>query len=168
MDLDDVVERWAELAAVHGAGPALPHPSLVALTLSGKTASPWSRGTLATFATSQHGGSEVPLDMSSAKCRALDARIYDEHVLATGSRPRGVTTMEAMWLATDTAAYYLTPDLRRFVRWPWEETWVAPAKLGRKRSKFVLASSGEHWTIDTGSHALSNLLAIASWAGAAD
>ena len=40
---------------------------------------------------------------------------------AGGPRPRGINGLEADWLASPVALYYVTPGLRSVLRWGWTD-----------------------------------------------
>ncbi len=64
--------------------------------------------------------SEVPLDGGSAKCRALDSEILDAHMERHG-RSGGLNLLEADWIATNLALYYVTPRVGSVREWSWNE-----------------------------------------------
>lgn len=170
MNLDDAVELWAENAAgMADDGPSLPYPSMVAMTLAGSAPSPYHRlnvGVLTMLAASEYGLEEVPLDMAAARCRAIDSQFYDEYAQAHGRRPKGAAVMEASWVATDRALYYIAPGIAGMRRWPWVRTRIEPGKTGRRSAKFVVVDEQGKWKFSTGSRALPSLLACANWASA--
>lgn len=167
MNLNEAMEAWGENAAeMEGGGPNLPYPSMVALTLSGAIEDPFSVGVLAILATSKYGPEEVPMDMAAAKCKAIDSQFYDEYSTAHGSRPKGAAVMEASWLATDRALYYVAPAIAGVRRWPWATLEVQPGRIGRRNAKFRLVTEQGTWNFKTGARAMPNLLACASWARA--
>jgi hypothetical protein len=55
-----------------------------------------------------------------AKCTALDKEILAKHVLVQG-RSGGLNLLEADWVATNAALYYVTPRVASVLRWPWEQ-----------------------------------------------
>lgn len=164
MSLNDAVELWAVRAAkVEGGGPSLPYPSMVAMTLSGAVEDPFNVGTLSVFALSDYGPHELPLDMAAARCKSLDSEFYDEYVRAHSGRPKG-RALEASWLATDKALYYIGPAVLGLTRWAWDTTYLRPGKTGRQFAKFTVSDSRQTWKLSTGARAFPNLLACASWA----
>lgn len=165
MNLDEAVEAWRRKAAsIPNGGPNLPYASLVAVTLAGHARDPFAVGVLANFAVSPYGASEVPMDMSAARCKGIDSQFYDEFVRMRGGRPKGANVMEASWLATDVALYYIAPAVAGRRRWLWKDLRIEPGRTGRRTAKFALASGRERWQCSTGARALPNLLACASWA----
>ena len=166
MKLDEAVDVWAELAASRDEGPDLPYPSMVAMTLAGVREDAFGVGTLAMLATSAYGADELPLDMAPSRCRAIDSQFYDEYADTHGSRPKGATVMEASWLATDHALYYVAPALGCLRRWPWSGTRIEPGRSGRNKAKFKIVTEQGSWKLSTAARAFPNLLTCASWAKA--
>ena len=72
---------------------------------------------------------ETVLGRGVAKCTALDKEILERHVSSLG-RSGGMRLLEADWVATDAALYYVTPRTGSVLRWPWDQI-VSVAK-GRR------------------------------------
>jgi hypothetical protein len=166
MNLNDAVVVWGERAAnMPSDGPSLPYPSIVAMTLSGVGQDPVNIGALASFASSHYGSDEVPMDMGSARCRSIDSQFYDEYASANrGRRPRGSGVMEASWLASDQALYYIAPLVAGMRRWSWDGTWLEPGRTGSQQAKFTIVTEQGRWKVGTSARAMPNLLVCANWA----
>lgn len=160
MDIDAVLDRWAQKQEALGEGPTLPYPSQLVLLLSGQQRSaPLVRALRQLVASNPD---ELPFDLGAAKCRSIDSEVYDSFVRHVGRRPRAMD-LEASWAATDAALHYLSPDVDGHQRWPWAAVDVRPAKLKKQRSQLLVASGPQSWTITMGTAAMSNALAIAAW-----
>lgn len=88
----------------------------------------------------ENAPSERVLDGAPAKCKVLDRRLLyalerdlggtqgvRAYARSTGG---GVNFLEADWVATDQAVYYLSYYVGSVYRWPWEE--IAAMSLSRK------------------------------------
>ena len=74
--------------------------------------------------------SENVLGSGVAKCRSLDSKIFDEHLTGRGTSG-GLGVLEADWVATNIALYYVTPRVGSVLRWPWSE--IASVEKGRRK-----------------------------------
>lgn len=157
---DDVKERWTAKAE-NLQDLSLPYPSATSLSLAGQNPSLELASALKLLGSNYPA--EIPLDGGPAKCKALDASFYDEYVEETGHRPRGIASMEAVWLATDAALYYISPRVSQYQRWLWNEVRMTPRKQKRKFSQIQLATPESTLEIGLGTIASANLLTIYSW-----
>ena len=51
--------------------------------------------------------------------------------------------LEAVWIATQHALYYVTPRLEAVSRWPWDLLTLDTVKTGRRSSRLTLTPAGD-------------------------
>lgn len=82
---------------------------------------------------------------AAGKCRALDEQALEDSTRRLGDagamrlaaqQGRWATFLEADWIASDKALYYVTPGPESVFRWPWEA--VSRVEPGRKKRLYVL------------------------------
>jgi hypothetical protein len=73
---------------------------------------------------------ENVLGSGVAKCRSLDSKIFDEHLTGRGTSG-GLGVLEADWVATNVALYYVTPRVGSVLRWLWSD--IASIEKGRRK-----------------------------------
>lgn len=159
---EEVRERWLAKMEALGTEPSLPHPSVVALTLAGMGRDAEVADAIDLLI--HLYGDEVPIDGGPAKCRKLDSEFYDAHVKRTGQLPRGLRVMEAAWLASDEALYYVSPHVGKFRRFPWGEIELQPSKRRAMFGKVIrLRTSEDEFKLGLSASAMANLLVIHAW-----
>jgi hypothetical protein len=77
-----------------------------------------------------HCPDDQVIDGGSAKCKEMDKIALETYVNAYGRPQGGVNFLEADWVATDNALYYITPR----AGWNWSSKWdeIASVALGKK------------------------------------
>lgn len=157
---DDVKQRWvAKTDALPDV--ALPYASATSLSIAGHN--PDRHMALALTRLIRLFPNEVPLDGGPARCKQWDRALYDKHVNHLGRGPRGFTAMEAVWLATDEAFWYITPQVG-FYRLEWNHITITPLRQGRKFSRVLISTAGDNHELRLSTPATANLFAIQSWA----
>jgi hypothetical protein len=161
---EDVQRRWAEkhkqIADAGADDLALPHASMAMLALAGIRRDPELLDSIQMLM--RLSPDEVPLDGGAAGCRAIDSVFYDEYA-ATGTRPRGMRALEAAWLATDEAFYYIAPNVQQYRRWAWGDVRMKSSRRGRRFARVEMESTDAKFTFRLGSNAMDNLMAVYSW-----
>jgi hypothetical protein len=153
----------AEMLGRHELSSALPYPSVVMRALTG-TGDPEVADSL-DFVLSRYP-EELPFDGGAAKCRKLDSAFYDSYTSNARDRPRGLRVLEAAWVATDQALYYVAPHVGEYRRWTWREIEVHPLKRGNRFGRIRLDSRDGTFKIGLGASGMANLLAVYGWTSA--
>lgn len=163
MRIPDEVRQWWATKAESLPDVALPYPSSTSLAIAGPNPDRFMAAALKRLISSFPG--EVPLDGGPARCKPWDRALLDKYVSHAARAPRGLTAMEAVWLATDEAFYYITPEVG-FYRLEWKDVAITTRKQGRKFSRVLVTVGDETHELRLGTAAMANLLAIRSWAAA--
>jgi hypothetical protein len=77
-------------------------------------------------------GWEVPLCGAAGKVRSVDRGLAEQ--LVEPGTPKSPGLLEADWIATRTALFYVTPGLGTAAWWPWSE--IQSSAPGKRRWKF--------------------------------
>lgn len=77
---------------------------------------------------------ERPLAGGAAKVKELDRQFLDRYISQVGEREarrQGLFLLEADWVATEEALYYISPRVGQGCRYPWED--IASISIVKKR-----------------------------------
>jgi hypothetical protein len=82
--------------------------------------------------------SETPLAGGAAKVKELDREFLDRYVSQVGesvAKRQGLNLLEADWVATEEALYYISPRVGQGFRYPWTD--IAEISIVKKRWRFA-------------------------------
>jgi hypothetical protein len=82
--------------------------------------------------------SETPLAGGAARAKELDRELLDLHISQVGesvAKRQGLNLLEADWVATEEALYYISPRVAQGYRYPWTD--IAQISIIKKRWRFA-------------------------------
>jgi hypothetical protein len=81
---------------------------------------------------------ETPLAGGAANVKELDRDLLDRYISQVGesvAKRQGLNLLEADWVATEEALYYISPRVGQGFRYPWTD--IAQISIVKKRWRFA-------------------------------
>jgi hypothetical protein len=81
---------------------------------------------------------ETPFAGGAAKAKELDRDLLDRYIAQVGesvAKRQGLNLLEADWVATEEALYYISPRVGQGYRYPWTD--IAHISIVKKRWRFA-------------------------------